>query len=415
MTTQPIAGIERARDSTDAPPEYLSRHSDPPIALRDAIDALRKATSRKLGYWDDEMDGGDGGWVKASGFQAVVNPDWLGPAGLQSCPKYDAMWYPRTDSYDPVNPDEMWYPLIDAMDSHDLTGVFGESREYRLGGEFHLDVLFPQLTVSVPQILDPKGEHDPFVLGVTTGSDHFGATSLYARPIAFDPNSGQVLRNIGEKQTRRHVKPKGQHAGETAHKVAAWWSDVLESLQTVGDALYQAVVDASTYYTDFDGVPKTPEDYYTGQGIPDNIARAAHDSLGGSTVDDAELSAWTLHHSLLAAIEAEFDGKTDGGAMHDHIRVANRILFEPPRAEANAFSSWYYDEVAADSTQTTIDGTPLTDVYRERETTAAEKTKQYRSMKERMQRLMADAQSPDGEDSDDSHDSTDENDMEAEA
>jgi len=386
-----IGGIATDYNPTHTPSAYRA-NADHTAGLRGAIDRLQTATTIPLGYKDPETDE----WVEVQGHVAVVNPDWLGD-GLEDCPKNDALWSPRSDNYDPANPEDCWVPLIHAARDYGVSEVFGQVREYRVGGEMHMDVFFPELTVPFPDATaadedKTDDEKADLVLGVTTGTDHFGATTLYSRVIAFDPNTGTVLRNLTEKRRRKHVKPAGEDAGRSAQQVAAWWVEEFERMETVTDSLFQAILDAQEYEIDFAGIPFTPTDFYDAVGVPEDYAEKAHARLGGDRVDDAAVTAWDLHAALTATLEAEFGGKTDGYALGRHIGTANTILFEPPRMEERAIDSWRTDLTAGDGeTQTRIDGQPVDALLVDRKQTAADRTDEYQSMKTRVRAMLTEA------------------------
>ena len=370
-------------------------------SLRTAIDAFETATDMALGYFD-EAAGDEGEWVQSDDYYAVVNPDWLGD-GADDAPNGSALWTPRTKRYDIVNPADCYDPLVTAIDDAgiDRGGIFGERREYRYGGEFYLDVFFPSITAAYPtDAKDGEDAFDDLILGLSTGSDHLGRTTLFAQPIAYDPNTGATFRHLGEKNTRRHVKSSEVDAGESAEEVAAWWKGEISRLETVSDTLFQALHDASTYEFDLRAVPKTLEDFFDTLGIPDVIAADAASRVSAR----GPWSAWEVGQSLLLAIRKEFGGRTDGKAMRDHVRVANEILFHPPVAERAAFDAWA-SEAAAGPSQMTLGGDSIAATYEAAAEDATDRVATYQTLRERVSGLLREAAEREADDeSDDSND-----------
>jgi hypothetical protein len=66
--------------------------------------------------------------------------------------------------------------------------AFGQIRQYRDGGEVHMDVLFDGLSVGLP------GRSGSITMGITSGYDFFGGHAVYAEGFARDTVCANSIR-----------------------------------------------------------------------------------------------------------------------------------------------------------------------------------------------------------------------------
>lgn len=418
-------------------PEFYAEQRTPEsVDVRDAIengtdfidivDQLQPAEGRDVAYWDTELER----YVAARDHQAIINPNWEGrdpdDDSLEepdAGPK-DACWVTATRNYEAVNADVMYEPLGDALAEYDISGVFGEVREYRNGGEVHLDMFFPdyrvELALDDSKSIDDEEQPDPLILGIQSGFDFFRQTTHYSRVIALDPNTGAILRDLTKKRSRKHIKPRDQTEGRTAHDIANWWVGELDRLDNVTDTLFEVIHDASEYYFDLQSLPFNTDDFYSVLGTTEHLAREATENLPERQIDTGVFSAWDAHRALAQAITESLDAKDDGSTLRKYVRVANGILFQPPKAETRAMQEFEFlldDDVldALDATgrgeQQTLAGETATDrrdvllaELRARRDTAADRVDEYKSMKARLKEMLREAERSDSDDVDDETD-----------
>lgn len=401
-----FAGIDGASQASRMPDWYrdltaatLPTGIAPNTFMSTVRDVLEKATTTDVAYRDPQDDE----WVEIERHVALVNPAWLGEDNRERAPQDDAAWHIPTRQYDPVNPDEVYGPLTGAARQNDLSDeVFGTARLYRNGGEVHIDLFFPDLTVDVNDAVQTGKDTDldPLVLGVTTGYDYFGSTQMYSRVIAANPNTNTVHRNLTDKRTRRHVKSADEDSGRTVDDVIEWWDEDFDRLDRVTDTLFETIVDASQYEVSFEDIPFTAADFFEALDVPRDHAETAEARL--PSYDENTYTAWDLHEALSYAVEHNFGGKDDGRALRGYVRTANDILFRPPRAERQALR--VLEDELKETDQDTLGASKakLRKAMDERQKTAAGKLEQYASMRDRLKDLLDEAD--DAQDDDDAQD-----------
>jgi hypothetical protein len=145
-------------------------------------------------------------YVETDRFQSVYSPDklrqWLN-ADDDTDKVGDALWHVPTSTYSIVNPLTAYEPLEEAIRDEGYGGtIFGEIREYKGGGEVHMDVLFDAFQIDYN---DDSDGSEPIVLGIESGYDFFGQQALYFQGFAQDRRCSNSIRSITEKKTIRHV------------------------------------------------------------------------------------------------------------------------------------------------------------------------------------------------------------------
>ena len=173
-TTTVFAGVD-ARTEMDLPEWYEDRSStDETTTFAEAIRELPRATETTVAYKNPHTDE----WVETDRHNAVVEPDRL-IAQASDEQEADPLFSVPTDSYSIINPTDVYGPLEDVLRSETYKETslaelaFGEIRQYRGGGEVHMDIMFDGLEVRLP------GRSNPITMGVTSGYDFFGEHAVY--------------------------------------------------------------------------------------------------------------------------------------------------------------------------------------------------------------------------------------------
>lgn len=219
-----------------------------------------------------------------------------------------------------INPTEVYSPLEDVLRSETYEGtplaelVFGEIRQYRGGGEVHMDVMFDGLSVTLP------GRSDPITMGVTSGYDFFGTNAVYVEGFARDSYCANSIRSLTDREVVKHV---GDGDG-----FEPWWESVLEQLELVADDLLEFITDAQEITVSFPDVPFDLEAFYTLLEFPQYLAEHAANDARSNAADPFEIDLWTLHSGATYALTHFFRGK-EGDALDGYVRTANDILFNP--------------------------------------------------------------------------------------
>jgi hypothetical protein len=305
-----FAGVD-GRTTTSLPAWYRAHQNDPAsVSFAEAIRQLPRAANTPVAYHNPYTDE----WVETERFSAVVEPSRL------QARDEDPLFNVPTDSYSIINPTDVYAPLEDVLrDTHyqDHTlgeVVFGEIRQYRGGGEVHMDVMFDGLSVDLP------GERDPITLGVTSGYDYFGGHAVYVEGFARDTYCANSIRALTDRKTVKHVGDVGDFH--------TWWETILGQLELVVDDLHQFILDAQEITLDITNVPFDLPEFYDLLGFPEYLARRAAEDARTESPDPFEIDMWTLHSGATYALTHFFSGK-EGTALDGYTRVANDILFNP--------------------------------------------------------------------------------------
>jgi hypothetical protein len=314
-TTTVFAGID-ASTETELPEWYETRSpGEEPTTFATAIRELPRATETSVAYRNPYTDE----WVETDRHNAVVEPDRLiDQAGDEA--DADPLFSVPTDSYSIINPVDVYGPLEDVLRSETYEDtplselVFGEIRQYRGGGEVHMDIMFDGLSVTLP------GRSDPITMGVTSGYDFFGNNAVYVEGFARDSYCANSIRSLTDREVVKHV---GDVDG-----FGPWWESILEQLELVADDLLGFITDAQDITVSFPDVPFDLEAFYTLLGFPDYLAEQAASDARSNAADPFEIDMWTLHSGATYALTHFFRGK-EGDALDGYVRTANDILFNP--------------------------------------------------------------------------------------
>ena len=312
-----FAGLD-GRTDTQLPDWYASRNIDDDtevVSFAEAVRDLPRAVDTDVAYQNPYTQE----WVETDRFNAVVEPTRLRDQA-QDANDADPLFHVPSDSYTIINPMSVYGPLEGVLQDEEVDGrslgevVFGEIRQYRAGGEVHMDVMFDGLEVRLP------GRTEPITMGVTSGYDFFGGHAVYVEGFAQDGACTNTMRQLTEKEVIKHVGEIQDFEG--------WWERILASLELVADDLFAFIRDASEVSIDFTSVPFGVEEFYTLLDFPEYLAERAASDAEASGDSPFEIDMWTLHSGATYALTHFFKGK-EGDALDGYVRTANDILFNP--------------------------------------------------------------------------------------
>jgi uncharacterized protein YukE len=313
-TSTVFAGIDGRTDATL--PTWYEREHDPETvrSLAEAIRSLPRAVDTRVAFKNPYSDE----WVATNRFNALVEPNRLVEQAGDG--ETDPLFHIPTSNYSIINPFDVYGPLESVIEEHDVDGrplgevVFGEIRQYRGGGEVHIDLMFDGLEVSLP------GRDDPITMGVTTGYDFFGGHAVYVEGFARDSYCANSIRSLTDRQIVKHVGEVGDFEG--------WWENVLGQLELVTDDLHGFIVDASDIDLSFGDAPFGVAEFYELLGFPEYLAEHAARDARAEADDPFEIDMWTLHSGATHALTHFFRGR-EGSSLDEYVRAANDILFNP--------------------------------------------------------------------------------------
>nr|WP_236642359.1 hypothetical protein [Salinigranum halophilum] len=219
-----------------------------------------------------------------------------------------------------INPVDAFGPLENVLrettiDDRTLGDVvFGEIRQYRGGGEVHMDLMFDGLSVELPD------RRDPITMGFSSGYDFFGGHAVYVEGFARDTTCANSIRSLTDRETIKHVGDIGEFEG--------WWEDTLDQLAFIANDLYEFITDAQEITVDFSQMPFSVEELYSLLDFPDYLSKQAASDAQANAVDPFEIDFWTLHSGATYALTHFFTGK-EGSALDGYVRTANDLLFNP--------------------------------------------------------------------------------------
>jgi hypothetical protein len=311
-TTSCFAGCD-GRTASELPPWFATEQDSPePTTFAEAIRDLPRATQTEIAYKNPYTDE----WVETKRFNAVVEPDRLADAEDTEAP----LFHVPTSNYAIINPTEVYGPLVEVLREETVNGTplaeltFGEVRQYRGGGEVHMDIMFDGLEVTLP------GRGDPITMGVTTGYDFFGDTAVYVEGFARDTACANSIRSLTDRQVIKHVGDVGDFE--------QWWRETLGQLELVANDLHGFIRDAREAEIDITDVPFDLTAFYELLGFPSYLAEHAADDARANATDPFCIDLWTLHSGATYALTHFFRGK-EGSALQRYTRLANDLLFNP--------------------------------------------------------------------------------------
>jgi hypothetical protein len=287
-------------------------------------------------------------WIETDRFNAVVEPSRLREQASGD-ENTEPLFHIPTASYAIINPVDVYGPLEEVLRETNLDGrslgdvMFGEIRQYRTGGEVHMDVMFDGLEVTL------SGRSDPVTMGVTSGYDFFGGHAVYVEGFAQDDYCSNTMRQLTDKEVVKHV-------GDVTD-FRTWWEGILEQVELVADDIFEFVRDAQEIEIDFTEMPFSVAEFYELLGFPEYLADRAASDAEANAASPFEIDMWTLHSGATYALTHFFKGK-EGSALDGYVRVANDILFNPD-GTIERVEQAYEEEVGSggdDGTQASLKG-----------------------------------------------------------
>lgn len=353
-----FSGVDNRTDAS-LPAWYdRTRPEAEPLSFAEAIRRLPRATETTVAYKNPYTDE----WVSTERFSAIVEPSRLQRRADQGPPSTDGgtsvndapaketvdpLFHVPTSSYAIINPVDVYAPLEEVLRETEYEGqplgelVFGEMRQYRGGGEVHMDIMFDGLSVSLPD------RSEPITMGLTSGYDFFGNHAVYVEGFARDTACANSIRSLTDRETVKHV-------GDVAD-FDAWWERLLNQLGLLKGDLAAFIDDAQEITLDLTAVPFDCEEFYSLLEFPEYLATQAANDARANAADPFEPTMWTLHSGATYALTHAFTGK-EGAALDRYVRTANDILFNP-EATLERVKTTYEERAAADT-----DGAGQTDI-----------------------------------------------------
>ena len=316
-TSTIFAGIDGRTDAT-LPKWYAEKtqaDAEDVISFSEAVRQLPRAVETTVAYQNPYTEE----WVETVRFNALVEPS-RAMAQASGDADEEVLFHVPSDSYSIINPTDVYAPLENVLRSTDLEGrplgevVFGEMRQYRSGGEVHMDVMFDGLDVTLP------GRSDPITMGITSGYDFFGGHAVYVEGFAQDSYCSNSIRSLTDREVVKHVGDVGDFG--------SWWEDVLAQLDLVADDLAGFIRDATEVDLDFSDVPFDVQAFYDLLGFPEYLAERAAEDARANAPNPFTIDMWTLHSGATHALTHFFRGK-EGSSLDTYVRLANDILFNP--------------------------------------------------------------------------------------
>ena len=327
-----FSGVDNRTDASLPAWYERTRPDADPVSFADAVRRLPRATETTVAYKNPYTDE----WVSTERFSAVVEPSRLerqadhrqpspdgGTAagrGGEAADGSDPLFHIPTSSYAIINPVDVYSPLEAVLRETEYDGqplgdlVFGEMRQYRGGGEVHMDIMFDGLSVTLPE------RSEPITMGLTSGYDFFGNHAVYVEGFARDTACANSIRSLTDRETIKHV-------GDV-EAFDAWWDRLLDQLGFLRGDLAAFIEDAHEVTLDLTRVPFDLAEFYELLDFPTYLATQAANDARTNATDPFEPDMWTLHSGATYALTHAFPGK-EGTALDQYVRTANDILFNP--------------------------------------------------------------------------------------
>jgi hypothetical protein len=275
------------------------------------------ATKRSC-YYEDEAQGGK---FEVPHRRVLINPAWEGEDALDDAPQNHAAWTTVSDEYAPVDADDALGIIPDVASDFGYDDLYGVVDAYRNGGEVVAEIVLDDLRVEY--------EDTEYVLGFEAGYDHYGSTSVWARLLAYNTETGACLRHLSERMTCRH---RGENIVE---RVRPWYENLLEKAERLGDKMYEVVAEADAHEIDIHALPFDMQTWFSALGYPDSYAEDAAARLP----EGENPSALDVYASITTTLTREYDGKKIGRAIKKHAGRANEILFAPDAVERDVLDT----------------------------------------------------------------------------
>lgn len=396
---QTFGGIDKHVEDPSVPGDYREtvgatrgRSVEFP-SFHEVLSTLRDefgVESRNAYYYDHDRDE----YVQVPNRVVLVNPAWLGD-GLDEAPQNSAGWTTASDSYSETDAMDNYGPLVALARQRGFDDVFGNVWAYRNGGDVRLDLFFNGLTAD-----DPADDEPRYVLGFETGYDYFRSQSVNAAIIAYDTETGSVMRGLSDAYS-------SPHRGDIEGRTVSWFETMLDRAEKVGDTLYQVVAEARNYEVELSTLPLTVEGFYEALGFPGPSVAEPAAAMVSNTRNP---TAWDLYEPLTLVLSREYGGKVGGDALVNHASRANDLLYSPASTERKA----YRQAAEALDGQATLPGVgdddaeDAAEVLMNRAGSLDEAVEKSVSFRERIRTMLAEDVAGDEDDEDDEQDEADE-------
>lgn len=215
------------------------------------------ATKRSC-YYEDEAQGGK---FEVPHRRVLINPAWEGEDALDDAPQNHAAWTTVSDEYAPVDADDALGIIPAVASDFGYDDLYGVVDAYRNGGEVVAEIVLDDLRVEY--------EDTEYVLGFEAGYDHYGSTSVWARLLAYNTETGACLRHLSDRMTCRH---RGE---DIVERVRPWYENLLEKAERLGDRMYEVVAEADAHEIDIRALPFDMQTWFSAPGYPDSYAEDA--------------------------------------------------------------------------------------------------------------------------------------------
>lgn len=372
----------------------------------EAIRALPRATDTEVAYRNPLT----GEWVETNRFTALVDPERIEEqsrkAGVSDeadgdvSAGDDPLFHVPSHNYTIINPSQVYSPLETVLrdeEYDDGTGnsvslgdiVFGEIRQYRRGGEVHMDLMFNGMDVDLPERArdadsggHAAGSTAPLTMGLTTGYDFFGGQAVYVEGFAQDGYCSNSIRSLTDKQVVRHF-------GEV-NDFTEWWEAILEEVQLLSNDLYDLIIDAQEITVDFREVPFGVTDLYELLDLPDYLAARAADDARANAADPFEMDLWTLYSGGTYALSHFYRGR-EGNTLDAHSRTINDLLMNPAVSVSRIKDAYITREANRDDEQDSLDAEGLkaaTADIEKLETSVQQKADEYNERQEQIRQRL---------------------------
>jgi hypothetical protein len=278
----------------------------------------------------------DVSFIETERFQSVVSPDklrkWAKADGDSDDTLEDPLWHVPTKKYSIVTPTTAYQHLEEAIrDEGHGDEVFGEIREYKKGGEVHMDVLFDAFQIDYT---DDDNGRDPIVLGVRTGYDFFGSQALYFEGFAQDTRCSNSIRAITEKKTIRHVGKVDleEEVEEVLEEMELMTSRLAELIELAED------IEVDMLEMNFSEPFDHDDDYrgfYELAGFPSYLARDAANHARSRTDNPYLPDMTAMWDGATYALTHSYSGGENTSTAQEYMSVANDMVMNPSQVVGN--------------------------------------------------------------------------------
>lgn len=387
-----IRELETAQDSELAwkVPEDVADHL--------SVDDLNEATpdgTRVFTSPDNTV------WVQTDRFQSVISPDKIQQYVNDEYTDedgdwVDALWHVPTKDYSIVNPLTAYQPLEEAVRDEDLgDSMFGEIREYKGGGEVHMDILFDAYQIDYNA--DSGG--DPIVLGVRSGYDFFGGTALYYEGYAQDTRCSNSIRSVTDEKSIRHVGDVDleDEVSEILEELGVMTNRLAELIELAED-IEVPLLDLDLADT-FDAHDDNMRAFYELAGFPSYLATEAANHATTRAENRFSPDMTAVWDGATYALTHHYRGGENTSRAQELIDTANDFIYNPS-ASIGRIRRQHERRVASgsdNSEQVDLEGESASAKITEFEESVQDKANEFESRNEELRNTLveeAEAEAP---------------------